>query len=218
MGTVDSRAKLIELTAWAVMLSLHEDDEERAGGENGQGGGVEGVCMSIASKTHWHETQNMSWQLQPLILNNRIGPPTSSRPEWQMVWDIAVIKALKLWQSDPPSVRRLHWSERVQQAQPRHLTPYPRDLIIESERWWRAWEEQLELLMKPSVWYSLSVHISLAGNVLYSDLYRWCLADYGGGERFSSLRPSMVFLLCLVLWLIMEWSHSSWVAPLQIWQ
>ncbi|ROL43581.1 hypothetical protein DPX16_13512 [Anabarilius grahami] len=39
------------------LLSLHKDDEERAGGENGQGGGVEGVCMSIASKTHWQETE-----------------------------------------------------------------------------------------------------------------------------------------------------------------
>ncbi len=42
------------------LLSLLGDDEEGADGENGQGDGVEGVCMSIASKTHWQEVQNMS--------------------------------------------------------------------------------------------------------------------------------------------------------------
>ncbi len=42
------------------LLSLLGDDKEGADGENGQGDGVEGVCMSIASKTHWQEVQNMS--------------------------------------------------------------------------------------------------------------------------------------------------------------
>lgn len=42
------------------LLSLLGDDEERADGENGHGGGVEGVCMSIASKTPWKERQTMS--------------------------------------------------------------------------------------------------------------------------------------------------------------
>jgi len=42
------------------LLSLLGDDEERADRENGQDGGVEGECMSIASKTHWQERQTMS--------------------------------------------------------------------------------------------------------------------------------------------------------------
>lgn len=166
MGTVGSRAKLIELTAGAVMevytflrhrrlLSLLWDDEEGADGENGQGGGVEGVCMSIASKTHWQEAQNLSWQLQPLILNNRIVPPASSRAEWQMVWDIAVIKAWKL--CDPLNVRRLHWSKRVQHVQ-LHLTPWSNNreqAVMEGMR-----EEQLKLLLKESIQYYLVVRIS----------------------------------------------------------